>query len=153
MRALVASLAFLLGGPPAQPFEGAPAAIDGSALSGVLVTVRTLAIDGLEGLHVDENALLAQTVDLAWDDEQIPPGWVAPRSRLISRPVPLWQLGGADRAGAVLHGSALTAVLAVLEANLRARGVAHASVELDRKALLRLTTPGSDGLLLLRVWR
>ena len=119
----------------------------------MLVSVRTLAIDGLEGLPVDENALLARSVDLAWDDQAIPPGWVAPRSRLVTRPVPLWLLGGADRGGTVLHGSALKAVLAALQADLRVRGIASVSVELDRKALLRLTTPGSDGLLLLRVWR
>jgi hypothetical protein len=153
MRALVASIALLLAGPPTLPGEGSPNAIDRSALPGVLVSVRTLAIDGLEGLGVDENALLAQSVDLAWDDELIPPGWVAPRFGLVTRPIPLWQLGGTDRTGTVLHGSALKAVLAGLQAGLRERGVARVSVELDRKALLRLTTPGSDGLLLLRVWR
>jgi len=153
MRALVTSLALLLAGPPAPPVESWPHAIDRASLPGVLVTVRTLAIDGLEGLGVDENQLLARSVDLAWDDDQIPPGWVAPRSRLVTRPVPLWQLGGADRAGLAFHGSALTAVLAELQADLAERGVTNASVELDRKALLRLSTPGSDGLLLLRVWR
>jgi len=153
MRFLVTSLALLLAGPPTLTGETSPTAIDRALLPGVLVTVRTLAIDGLEGLGVDENALLARSVDLAWDDERIPPGWVAPRSRLLTRPVPLWQLGGADRGGTVLHGSALKALLAGLEAELRERGVASANVELDRKALLRLTTPGSDGLLLLRVWR
>jgi hypothetical protein len=153
MRALVASLALLLAAPPAPPRGGSPAAIDHAAPPGVLVSVRTLAIDGLEGLGVDENALLARSVDLAWDDQAIPPGWVAPRSFLVTRPVPLWQLGGADREGSVLHGSALKALLAALQADLRERGIASASVELDRKALLRLTTPGSDGLLLLRVWR
>ena len=153
MRVLVASLALLLAAPPAPPPERAPSAIDRALAPGVLVSVRTLAIDGLEGLGVDENALLAQSVDLAWDDQAIPPGWVAPRSRLVTRPVPLWLLGGADRGGTVLHGSALKAVLAALQADLRERGIASVSVELDRKALLRLTTPGSDGLLLLRVWR
>jgi hypothetical protein len=153
MRALVASLALLLAAPPAPPVEDWPHALDRASLPGVLVTVRTLAIDGLEGLGVDENALLARSVDLAWDDEQIPPGWVAPRSRLLARPVPLWQLGGPDRTGLAFHGSALKAVLAALQADLRERGIASASVELDRKALLRLSTPGSDGLLLLRVWR
>jgi hypothetical protein len=152
MRALVASIALLLAGPAPVPAEENPTAIDRGAVPGVLVTVRTLAIDGLEGLGVDENTLLARSVDLAWDDSLIPPGWVAPRSRLVTRPVLLWQLGGADHAGTVLHGSALKAVVAGLEAELRERGV-RASVELDRKALIRLTTPGSDGLLLLRVWR
>ncbi len=153
MRALAASLALLLAAPPAPPVEDRPHALDHTSLPGVLVTVRTLAIDGLDGLGVDENALLASSVALAWDDEQIPPGWVAPRSRLVTRPIPLWQLGGADRTGTVLHGSALNAVLAALEADLRARGVPSARVELDRKALLRLSTPGSDGLLLVNVWR
>jgi hypothetical protein len=153
MRVLAASLALLLAGPTAPPLESQPAAIERTLLPGVLVSVRTLAIDGLEGLGVDENALLARSVDLAWDDRALPPGWVAPRSGLVARPVPLWQLGGADRAGTVLHGSALAAVLAALEGDLRERGSARVSVELDRKALARLTTPGSDGLLLLRVWR
>ena len=153
MRALVASLALLLAGPQAPPLGDRPNAPARPSLPGVLVTVRTLAIDGLDVLGIDENTLLARSIDLAWDDEQIPPGWVAPRSRLVVRSVPLWQLGGADRAGLVFHGSALLAVLAALEADLRERGVANASVELDRKALLRLSTPGSDGLLLLRVWR
>ncbi len=153
MRVLFVSLALLLAGPPSPRLDEPPAAIERTPIPGLLVSVRTLAIDGLDGLGVDENALLARSVDLAWDDQALPPGWVAPRSRLLARPVPLWQLGGADRAGTVLHGSALTAVLAALEADLRERGIARASVELDRKALLRLTTPGSDGLLLLRVWR
>jgi hypothetical protein len=153
MRALIVSLALLLAGPPAPPVENGSHLLDRTPSSGVLVTVRTLAIDGLDVLGIDENSLLAQSVELAWDDQQIPPGWVAPSSRLVARPVALWQLGGADRAGQTFHGSALTAVLAALEADLRARGIANASVELDRKALLRLSTPGSDGLLLLRAWR
>lgn len=153
MRALFASLALLLAAPPAPPLEETPAAIERAATPRVLVSVRTLAIDGLDGLGVGENALLAQSVDLAWDDQAIPPGWVAPRSRLVARPVPLWLLGGADREGTVLHGSALDALLAALQADLRERGISGASVELDRGALRRLTTPGSDGLLLLRVWR
>jgi hypothetical protein len=153
MRALVVSLALLLAGPPAPPVENGSHALDRAPFSGVLVTVRTLAIDGLDVLGIDENSLLAQSVELAWDDQRIPPGWVAPSSRLVARPVPLWQLGGADRAGLTFHGSALTALLAALEADLRARGIANASVELDRKALLRLSTPGSDGLLLLRARR
>lgn len=153
MRALVASLALLLAGPPAPPIGHGPRALERTSLPGVLVTVRTLAIDGLDGLGVDENSLLAHSVDLAWDTDQIPPGWVAPSSRLAARAVPLWQLGGADRAGLTFHGSALAAVMARLEADLRERGITNVSVELDRKALLRLSTPGSDGLLLLRVWR
>jgi len=153
MRALVASLALLLAGPPAPPVEDWPHAVDRAWAPSVLVTVRTLAIDGLGGAGVDENSLLSMAVDLAWDANQIPPGWVAPRAGLLARPVPLWQLGGADRKGAVFHGSALTALLADLEAALRERGVANARVELDRAAVRRLSTPGSDGLLLLRVWR
>jgi hypothetical protein len=153
MRALLASLALLLGAPPTPPLDDPPAAIERVATPRVLVSVRTLAIDGLDGLGVDENALLARSVDLAWDDQAIPPGWVAPRSRLVARPVPLWLIGGADRSGTVLHGSALDALLAALQADLREHGASSASVELDRRALLRLTTPGSDGLLLLRVWR
>ena len=153
MRVLLASLALLLAGPP-TPSVGEPArAVDRVSFPGVLVTVRTIAIDGLDGLGVDENALLGQSVELAWDEAQIPPGWVAPRARGFGRPVPLWQLGGADRAGLAFHGSALKAVLAALQADLRERGITSASVELDRKALLRLSTPGSDGLLLLRVRR
>ncbi len=153
MRALIASLALLLAGPPAPPIGNGPRVLERTPLPGVLVTVRTLAIDGLDGLGVDENSLLARSVDLAWDKDQIPPGWVAPSSRLAARAVPLWQLGGADRAGLTFHGSALAAVMAGLEADLRERGITSASVELDRKAILRLSTPGSDGLLLLRVWR
>jgi len=153
MRALVASLALLLAGPQAAPVRARPFAPARASLPGVLVTVRTLAIDGLDVLGIDENAMLERSIDLAWDDAQIPPGWVAPRSGLAVRAVPLWQLGGTDRAGGVFHGSALAAVLAALEADLRERGVTNASVELDRKALLRLSTPECDGLLLLRVWR
>ena len=80
MRVLVASLALLLAGPPVAPDPDWPHAIEHAQIPSVLVTVRTLAIDGLEGLAVDENTLLARSVDLAWDDTQIPPGWVAPRS-------------------------------------------------------------------------
>jgi hypothetical protein len=153
MRALLASLALLLAGPPAPSGDELPHAIDPGAASGVLVTVRTLAVDDLAGLGVAENTLLARTVDLAWDAEAIPPGWVAPRSGLVTRPVPLWQLGGAARDGLPFHGSALAAVLAELEAGLRDHGVAHARIELDRRALVRLSTPGGDGLLLVRVRR
>ncbi len=153
MRVLVASLVLLLAGPPAKPVEAWPHAIEKTSFTGVLVTVRTIAIDGLEGLEVDENALLEQSVDLAWDDDQIPPGWVAPRTRYAARPVPLWELGGADRGGRVFHGSALTALLGELERTLRERGLSDARVALDAKALSRLSTPGSDGLLLLRVLR
>ena len=56
-----------------------------------------------------------------------------PRSGLAPKSIPLWQLGGADRAGRPFHGSALEAVLAELEAGLRANGVANARVELDRR--------------------
>jgi hypothetical protein len=138
MRVLaVAAIALLLAGP-------AP---------GVLVTVRTLDIAGLSEIDVDQNVLLARSVALAWDEASIPPGWVAPRSGLSPRSVPLWQLGGADRAGRPFHGSGLAAVLTELEAGLAERGLASARVELDRGALRRLSTPGSDGLLLLRVSR
>src|SRR3990167_2595102 len=81
MRALLASLALLLAGPP-TPSMGAPAGyVDRGSFPGVRGTVRTVAIDGLDGLGVDENALLEQSVELAWDEAQIPPGWVAPRAR------------------------------------------------------------------------
>lgn len=153
MRVLIASLALLLTGPPAPPVEAWPHAIDRSNFPGVLVSVRSLAIDDLDGLGVDENALLERSVDLAWDENQIPPGWVAPRSGLVARPVPLWQLGGADRTGRVFHGSALTALLRELDSTLRERGISNARVALDRNALVRLSTPGSDGLLLVRVLR
>jgi hypothetical protein len=153
MRALLASLALLLAGPP-TPSMGEPARhVDRVSFPGVLVMVRAIAIDGLDGLGVDENALLEQSVELAWDEAQIPPGWVAPRARGFGRPVPLWQLGGADRRGRVLHGSALTALLGELDRVLRERGVPNARIALDGKALARLSTPGSDGLLLLRVRR
>jgi len=153
MRVLLASLALLLAGPPVPAGEDLPHAIDPGAASGVLVTVRTLAIDDLAGFGVEENALLAREVDLAWDRDAVPPGWVAPRSGLVARPVPLWQLGGAAREGLPFHGSALAAVLAELEAGLRERGITGARVELDRRALVRLSTPGGDGLLLLRIRR
>jgi hypothetical protein len=138
MRALLAAIVLLLAGRPGP---------------GVLVTVRTLAIDGLPARGVDENALLVRNVTLAWDEAMIPPGWVAPRSGLAPKSIPLWQLGGADRTGQPFHGSGLEAVLAELEAGLREKGLADAHVELDRSALRRLSTPGSDGLLLVRVAR
>ncbi len=138
MRAFLAAIVLLLAGRPGP---------------GVLVTVRTLAIDGLPASDVDENALLARSVALAWDATLIPPGWVAPRSGLARTSVPLWQLGGPDREGRPFHGSGLEAVLAELEAGLREKGVTGARVELDRSALRRLSTPGSDGLLLVRVAR
>jgi hypothetical protein len=138
MRVFLAAIVLLLAGRPGP---------------GVLVTVRTLSIEGLPARGVDENALLARNVVLAWDAAGIPPGWVAPRSGLAPKSVPLWQLGGVDRAGRPFHGSGLEAVLAELEAGLRERGIANARVELDRSALRRLSTPGSDGLLLVRVAR
>jgi hypothetical protein len=153
MRILVALLALQVAGP--LPLAAGPPA--GRAPAGptpsVLVTVRTLAIDGLGALGIDENALLARNVALAWDEALIPPGWVAPRSGLARRSVPLWQLGGVDRAGLPFHGSALTALLEELETGIRESGVEGSRVELDRGALRRLSTPGSDGLLLLRVSR
>ena len=48
---------------------------------------------------------------------------------------------------------ALTALLGELDRVLRERGVSNARIALDGKALARLSTPGSDGLLLLRVRR
>jgi len=152
MRAFVALLSLWLQAPP-LPIESSPYALDPGASGQVLLTVRTLAIDDLAPLAVTENALLATSVDLAWDDEALPPGWVAPRRGLVARPVPLWRLGGATAQGQVFHGSALSAVLEKLTAELRARGVADARAALDPGAVRRLSTPGGDGLLLIRVVR
>jgi hypothetical protein len=118
-----------------------------------LLSVRTLAVDDLAGLGVDENALLRASVDLAWDANAIPPGWVAPRPGLVARPVPLWRLGGGAGGRQVYHGTALSALLARLTAELRARGLGDARAALDPDAVRRLSTPGGDGLLLIRVRR
>lgn len=152
MRAILATLCLALAAPP-LPFETNPFALDPGAAGSVLISVRTLAVDGLAGLGVAENALLALDVDLAWDANALPPGWVAPRSGLVARPVPLWRLGGGEPQGQVFHGSALSALLARLTAELRARGAADARAALDSGALRRLSTPGGDGLLLIRVVR
>jgi hypothetical protein len=152
VRALIATLSLWFAAPP-LPLESSPYALDPGAAGAVMLSVRTLAIDDLAALGVAENALLATDVDLAWDANALPPGWVAPRAGLVARPVPLWRLGGGKPEGQVFHGSALSALLAKLSAELRARGIADARAALDPGAVRRLSTPGGDGLLLIRVVR
>ena len=110
MRSWVALLSLYLAAPP-LPLESSPYALDPGAAGQVLVHVR---------------ADRASSVDLAWDADAIPPGWVAPRAGLVARPVPRWRLGGPERRGQVFHGSA---------------------------SVRRLSTPGGDGLLMIRVVR
>ncbi len=134
-------------GPVARPL---PAAVpDRFGRDAVLVTVRSISFAGV-GLPVREDELLALSVDLGWDADLIPPGYVAPRRGLPVRAVPLWNIGGWDREGAQLYGSALDRIRADVAAFLNRSG-SRARVRLNPRALRRLATPGSDGLLLLDV--
>src|SRR5262245_64564 len=55
-----------------------PASPDRVGADAVLVTVRALALDGLAGLGISEDQLLSTAVELSWDGERIPAGFVAP---------------------------------------------------------------------------
>jgi hypothetical protein len=142
-----------LGAPPAPaPAEVAvPAAPDRFGADAVLVTVRSLALDGLRGLGISEEELLATAVELSWDGERIPAGFIAARPGLRRQSVQLWQLGRFSQSGAQLYGSAVQAILDELGQTLYARGVYGVTVDLAPGAVRRLSTPGSDGLLVLRV--
>jgi hypothetical protein len=134
------------------PREAAvPAAPDRSGPDAVLVTVRALALDGLRGLGVSEEDLLATAVELSWDGERIPAGFIAPRPGLRKQNVQLWQLGRFSAGGAQLYGSALQAILDELGQTLHERRVYGVTVDLGPGAVRRLSTPGSDGLLVIRV--
>jgi hypothetical protein len=135
------------------PSAASPAAPDRSGADAVLVTVRALALDGVGGLGVSEEELLATAVELSWDGERIPAGFVAPGRGARSQRVALWQLGRFSAGGAQLYGSALQAILDALGGTLQARGIHGVTVDLAPGAVRRLSTPGSDGLLVLRVAR
>jgi hypothetical protein len=135
---------------PARVPQAGPHAPARFGRDAVLVTVRSISFAGLSGLPVRENEILAQNVNLSWDPTLIPPGYVAPRRHLAIQAVPLWNIGGWDRGGAQLYGSALEEILDEVRSYL-ARNAARARVSLNRRAVRRLATPGSDGLLLLDV--
>lgn len=130
-----------------------PAAPDRFGPDAVLVTVRALALDGLGGLGVSEDELLSTAVDLMWDGERIPAGFIAARPGRRAQSVKLWELGRFSQGGAQLYGSALQAILDELGQTLYERGVYGVTVDLGPGAVRRLSTPGSDGLLVLRVAR
>jgi hypothetical protein len=139
--------------PAAPPAAADPAAPDRFGADAVLVTVRSLALDGLGPLAVSEEELLRTEVALAWDTDRIPAGWIAPRPGLSAKRLELWQLGRFADGGAQLYGSALQAILESLARALEARGIHGVTVDLGRGAVRRLSTPGSDGLLVVQVTR
>jgi hypothetical protein len=143
----------LRGAGGAAPAAADPASPDRFGPDAVLVTVRSLALDGVGTLAVSEEELLRTEVALAWDAERIPAGWIAPRPGLAARRLELWQLGRFADGGAQLYGSALQAILESLARALEARGIHGVTVDLGPGAVRRLSTPGSDGLLVLRVTR
>jgi len=130
-----------------------PAAIDRFGANAVLVTVRSLALDGLERLPIREEELLRTAVDLSFDKHAIPPGWTAARPGVATRRLELWELGRFQPSGAQLYGSAIQTILESIGQELYGRGIYDVTVDLAPGALRRLSTPGSDGLLLLRVSR
>jgi hypothetical protein len=134
----------------ALDLPAAPAAPDRFGPDAVLVTVRSLALDGAGAL---EDELLRVAVELSWDEARIPAGWVAPRSGLPTKAVALWELGRFASGGAQLYGSAIQTILEELGEALAERGVHGVTVDLGPGALRRLSTPGSDGLLVLRIVR
>jgi hypothetical protein len=136
----------------AQPAGAAiPASIDRFGADAVLVTVRSLALEGLDSLAVSEEDLLRTAVDLSWDQSAIPAGWIAARPGLVARHLELWELGRFSEGGAQLYGSAIQAILEGLGQELYARGIYGVTVDLAPGAVRRLSTPGSDGLLVLHV--
>lgn len=136
---------------PAPAEAEAPAAPDRFGADAVLVTVRSLVLDGLSTLPVSEEELLRTEVALAWDADRVPAGWIAPRPGLSAKRVQLWELGRFADGGAQLYGSALQAILETLAHALRTRGIYGVTVDLGPGAVRRLSTPGSDGLLVLRI--
>jgi hypothetical protein len=131
----------------------APAAIDRFGSNAVLVTVRALALDGLEALPVREEELLRTAVDLSFDAHSIPPGWTAARPGVATRRLELWELGRFQSGGVQLYGSAIQTILEAIGQELYGRGIYDVTVDLAPGAIRRLASPGSDGLLLLRVSR
>ena len=138
---------------PVAPTDPLPASRDRFGQDAVLVSVRSLVFEGLQGLPVDEHDLLALEVELGWDRHKIPPGYVAARPGLVSESVPLWKLGRFRPGGAQLYGSAVQALLQLVGEALYARGVYNVTVDLEPGAIRRLATPGGDGLLMIRVIR
>jgi hypothetical protein len=132
---------------------GAPAAIDRFGSNAVLVTVRALALDGLGAIPIREEELLRTAVDLSFDKNAIPPGWTAARPGIPTRRLELWELGRFQTGGAQLYGSAIQTILESIGQELQGRGIYGVTVDLAPGAVRRLSTPGSDGLLVLRIAR
>ena len=124
-----------------------PAAPERYGPDAVLLTVRSVAFEGVAPLGLSESELLNLDLELAWDGRQIPPGYVSRRPGLPRTTFRIWELGRFERGGVRLYGSAVQVLLQRVARELYDRQIYGVTVDLDPGAVRRLSTPGGDGLL------
>lgn len=106
--------------------------------------VRAFQFEGLTGNGLTQEQILALSLPLA----PSPTGYRRPQLHETTELIALGQL---DQEGATFSGSGLKAILERISRAYTQAGFAAVRPVIDRKALDRLTAPGGDGVLVIRI--